>query len=95
MHIHTSKDLKEALRHGPYAWPGGYPVYFATSEGYTLSFQTVKDNYKNVLRSVRHDLSDGWRVIGMDINWESELYDDYTGKQIESAYEPTYEWKED
>ena len=91
MHIHwkpmTTKQLKEAIRHGPYSWPGGYPIYFVTEDGGALSYNTVKQEYKRILYSVRHNDNDGWRVIGADVNWEeTELLDDHTGERIESAY---------
>lgn len=33
MNINTTKDLKTALRNGKWACPGGYPLYFITSDG--------------------------------------------------------------
>jgi hypothetical protein len=35
-------ELKSILRAGPYAWPGGYPLYFLTIDGGTLSFAAVQ-----------------------------------------------------
>jgi hypothetical protein len=82
-----TSELKTALRNGPYAWPGGYPLYFVTSDGAALSFDAVRSEYKQVLFSIRHGVNDGWRVIGMQVNWEDpDLYCDHTGKRIESAY---------
>ena len=87
MLIHTTKDLKDAIRSGPYAWPGGYPLYFITSDGAALSFDTVKENYRIILQSVRHQMRDGWQVVACEINWEdSGLYCDHTGQRIQSAY---------
>ena len=88
MRIQTSKDLKEAIRQGPYAWPGGYPLYFITEDGGALSFETVRQQYKGVLDSVRCNNNDGgWRVIAMEINYDNcDLIDDHTGELIECAY---------
>jgi hypothetical protein len=87
MEIKNSKDLKNALRSGPYAWPGGYPVYFIASDGEALSFKAVKENYKEVLRAVREQSDYGWRVIYMDVNWgEYDWYCAHSGERIESAY---------
>lgn len=87
MEIKTVADLDEALERGPYAWPGGYPCYFITSDGGALSFDTVKKEYDQVAESVRDQLNDGWRVEAVDINWEDErLFDDHSGELIESAY---------
>jgi hypothetical protein len=87
MEINNSRDLKNALRSGPYAWPGGYPVYFIASDGEALSFKAVKENYKEVLRAMREQSDDGWRVIYMDVNWgEYDWYCAHSGERIESAY---------
>jgi hypothetical protein len=87
MNIRNSKDLREAVRHGPYAWPGGYPCFFITSDGAALSFNTVKQEYRQILRAVREHSNCGWRVVAFDINWEdTQLYCDHTGEPIESAY---------
>lgn len=82
-----TKDLKSYLRNGPYAWPGGYPMYFITSDGAALSFSSVRGNFCSVLSSMRHKVNDGWRVVGVDINWEDcELVCDHSGELIPSAY---------
>lgn len=87
MLINSISDFRAAVRNGAYAWPGGYPLYFVTSDGAALSFDAAKAERRNILDSIAHRLSDGWRVIGMDINWEdANLYCDHTGKRIESAY---------
>lgn len=87
MRIENTKDLKAALRNGEYAWPGGYPLFFITDDGATLSFDAVRSEYRQVLSAVKHQSQDGWQVIGVDVNWEdADLYCDHTGKQIESAY---------
>ena len=40
--IKSVADLKATLRAGGFAWPGGYPLYFVTSDGGALSFATVR-----------------------------------------------------
>ena len=87
MNINTVKDLKQALRNGPYAWPGGYPLYFITSDGAALSFKAVRENFRCVIWSIKNKVNDGWRVQAMNVNYEdNELYCDHTGEKIESAY---------
>lgn len=83
----TTRDLKQALRNGPYAWPGGYPLFFVTADGAALSFEAVREQYRSVLRSIRDNVNYGWQVVGVETNWENpDLYCDHTGKRIESAY---------
>jgi hypothetical protein len=85
--IATVADLKATLRAGSHAWPGGYPLYFVTSDGGVLSFETVRNEFENVRWSIKNKCGDGWLVVGCDVNWEdSELTDDHTGDKIESAY---------
>lgn len=84
----TTREFKDRLRAGPYAWPGGYPVYFVTSDGAALSFAAAKAEAKQIIWAIRNgDTRGGWHVAGADINWEdSDLTCDHTGARIESAY---------
>jgi hypothetical protein len=87
MQINSLSEFRAAMRYGPYAWPGGYPLYFVTSDGAALSFDAAKQEKRNVIDSIVTRSNDGWRIVGMDINWEDQdLYCDHTGKRIESAY---------
>lgn len=85
--IQTGAELRATLRAGAVTWPGCYPLYFITSDGGALSFDTVRANLRSVLDSIRTKCNDGWRVIACEVNYEdTELYDDHTGERIESAY---------
>jgi hypothetical protein len=81
-------QIKELLRNGPYAWPGGYPVYFITGDGAALSFKAVRQNWHSVVMAhLCGDIRGDWFLIAAQINWEdSQLYCDQTGERIESAY---------
>ena len=83
----NTQELKQALRNGPYAWPGGYPLYFITRGGDVLSFQAVKDNYRLVLADMRAGYPNGWGTEWVGVNWEDDdLFCDHTGERIPSAY---------
>ena len=87
MTINSISDFRRAMRNGPYAWPGGYPCYFLMSDGEALSFDAARQERRLILEAIRDRDNSGWRVIGMDINWEDgELTCVHTGKRIESAY---------
>lgn len=87
MQIKTLSDFRAAMRNGPFAWPGGYPLYFITDDGAALSFKAVKENLRLIIDSVANDLNDGWKVVGVDVNWEdSDLFCEHTGQPIPSAY---------
>jgi len=82
-----SVDQFKADLQQPYAWPGGYPRYFLTSDGAALSFKAAADNQQQIIEAIADNDNSGWRVIGCDINWEdAELYCDHIGDRIESAY---------
>jgi hypothetical protein len=84
----TLLDIKIALRHGKYAWPGGYPAFFVTSDGAALSFEAVRAEWRNVVDAhLRNDTGCGWHIAGYDINWnDPDLFCDHTNQRIESAY---------
>lgn len=80
-------DIKAALRAGHYTGLGGYPLYFITSDGAALSFESVLQNFRSVADSVKKRINDGWRVVGLDINYEdADLICDHSGKKIGAAY---------
>jgi hypothetical protein len=81
-------DLKAALRNGPYAWPGGYPLYFVAGDGEAMSFDAVRGNFREICRAMLCQWGNrDWRIVGHEINWENEdLYCAHTGERIESAY---------
>jgi len=71
----------------PYAWPGGYPRYFITSDGAALSYKTASENKNLIVDAIQDKSNDGWRVIGCDVNWEdANLTCDHSGEAIEAAY---------
>jgi hypothetical protein len=86
MEIKTKEDFATALNNGPYAWPGGYPLYFITNDGGCLSFKAAVENKSIIQQSIEEALNDGWWVVAVEVNWEDTIYCDHTGEVIESAY---------
>lgn len=87
MQINSVSDFRRIYRQGPYAWPGGYPLYFITDDGAVISFHAAKYHRRDILEAIAHKLRDGWRVVAVDVNWEDEtLTCDCTGEAIPSAY---------
>jgi len=85
--VRNTKDLASLFRAGPYAWPGGYPMYAVTSDGAVLCWDCLKSEYSLIQDSVRDNCEDGWKVEGADINWEeADLSCDHCREYIESAY---------
>lgn len=84
----TPETFETALAAGPYAWPGGYPLYFICADGGALSFAAAAAERQNVLDALRDDdRHSGWAVAAVDVNWEdASLYCAHTSQRIESAY---------
>lgn len=86
--IKNTADLKAALRAGSSTDMGGYPLYFVTSDGAALSFESVRSELASVLASIIGGFkSDGWHVIACEVNYEdSDLHCEHSGARIASAY---------
>jgi len=85
--IKTVADLKATLRAGSFTNIGCYPLYFITLDGAALSFESVLENFADIVGDIRHNRNNGWRVVACDVNWEDiELYCDHSNKKIDSAY---------
>ena len=56
--IDNVAKLKAALREGSATGVGGYPVYFITSDGAALSFDSVTKNLRSVIDSVKNQTND-------------------------------------
>jgi hypothetical protein len=85
--IDNTQQLKAALRHGPYAWPGGYPLFFIANEGEALCFDCVRENLREVLSAITQGTNGGWKIVGVGVNYEDNAcFCDHCGEQIESAY---------
>jgi hypothetical protein len=89
--IETPAELKATLRAGPWAWPGGYPMFLVMADGEALSFQAAEEQLAELLVAFKSpDRFDGWRVVGTQINYEDDsLTCAHTGKRIQAAYSET------
>jgi hypothetical protein len=82
-------ELKRALRNGPHASPGGYPLFVVTSDGAALCFACVRKEWRQVCEAhiVPGYRRSGWFCEGIDTNWEDPaLWCDHCSQRIESAY---------
>ena len=92
----TINAFRRAIRNGPYAWPGGYPLYFVMADGEAISFEAAKQNRREILEAIRaNHRNDEWLPVAFEINWEDgELRCAHTNERIESAY-TTSLWPDD
>jgi hypothetical protein len=86
--LYSVQKFNSDLEGGAYTSIGCYPKYFITADGSTLSFKSAKENAELIRGEIRDGDFLGWHVVACDVNWESFLYCDHSGEQIESAYEP-------
>lgn len=70
--IDNTRKLKALLREGQYSWPGGYAVIAYTSDGAALCNHCIKENLSSVLWSICNNVSDGWKVCGLDTYYSEE-----------------------
>ena len=63
--LETAREVAACIRSGEYVWPGGYRLYFFTTDGACLSFDAVIENWYQVVYSMRHEIDDGWRIAGV------------------------------
>ena len=84
----TLLEIKRQLRAGRFTSFGCYPLFFVTADGAALSFEAVRENWREVVGAHLHkDARSGWLVDAYDVNWEdASLFCDHTGDRIESAY---------
>lgn len=87
MKIRNLHHLQQILAAGPYAWPGGYPLYFVMADCEPMSFEAVRDNKAEVFAAFEEGGDVSWRPNFVQINWESsDLTCAHTGELIEAAY---------
>ena len=71
--------LKEEIRSGEFAWPGGYQRAAIISDGGVMCFDCLKTEFKSIIRSMMDHTKgyplDGWEVEGITVLWEGP--DDY------------------
>ena len=61
-----ASTIRAAIRAGGHAWPGGYAVFFITSDGGVICHDCTVAEYSNIVDSIRRDISDGWRIVGAE-----------------------------
>ncbi len=66
----TIPQFRAAVRQGPYAWPGGYPLYAIADDGGLLCWDCLKTQRRLILESLRDRTRDGWAVMAVEVLWE-------------------------
>jgi hypothetical protein len=78
-----TETLKQLIRSGGYAWPGGYPMALLMADGEVIDAQAARENY----RLIRRETGKDWTPVDVLIHWEGEpLQCAHSGREIPSAY---------
>lgn len=87
--IASGADMRASLRAGKFAWPGGYEVFGATSDGACLCFDCIRENIALVTSAIRARDNSGWRVTGLFTDAETDSFTacDNCGRVIVEGYE--------
>lgn len=90
MQINTVQDFRQAVRRGPYAWPGGYAVFFVVDDGECLCFTCAQQERRNIIASIVTQMNDGWRVIAVECTANTDTPTDcaHCGATIVEEPEP-------
>lgn len=82
--ITNVNKLKATLRAGERTSVGCYRLFFVTTDGGTLSFESVLENLDCVIWSIRNAVNDGWNVFGLSGAHEpdEDVYCDHSGERI-------------
>jgi len=92
MTINNKQDLAKAYRSGPYAWPGGYPVYLRLSDGEVLCWDCFKSEYRQLVFDLDNECNTGWKPAAMFVLWENDVdeviptYCGHCSKVLDAAY---------
>lgn len=83
-YINTTQDFRRAITSGPYAWPGGYDIFFTTTDGGALCYSCAEKERRLILDSIAHRYHDGWTVDGYDCtaNYDQPLLCDHCNYTI-------------
>ena len=60
--IENTQQFKSCLRAGAYAWPGGYELYFITSDGAALCYSCALKEFRSIIQSIGGKSRDGWWI---------------------------------
>lgn len=82
-----TSELKNFIRSGGYAWPGGYPCALLMADGECIDAQSARENYRQILDSLKHGTSMDWKPEAVFVHWEGDpIICAHSGRAIEPAY---------
>lgn len=81
-------ELKNFIRSGGWAWPGGYPCALLMRDGESIDSQSARENYRLIREAMRsNDRRSDWFPEAVFVHWEGEsIVCAHSGRLIESAY---------
>lgn len=83
----TINKLKHAIR-TKYAWPGGCALILLLRDGSPLCVECGRAEFRNILDSTKHQISDGWAFEDVFINYEDkDCFCCHCGNRLLAEYE--------
>lgn len=62
-------------------------MYFLASDMEPLSFESVQENWRQIVSAHLTGCNADWLMAGVEVNWEdADLYCTHSGERIPSAY---------
>jgi len=93
LEINSAEQLKASLRAGSTTDIGGYPLYLMAADGSVYSFEGVRANLSQHIaawndpnRTSYAFTDSAMLIVACAINYEDELWCDWTGDKIPAAY---------
>jgi len=92
-HLELKKQIREYLKSGGFAWPGGYEIRPYFSDGETICYDCFKKELKQIIRESLFNWKCGWDLIGFDVHWEGPAeYCVQCNRELPSEYgDPDFE----
>lgn len=81
------KKFREILKNGPFAWPGGYPLFGISKDCNAICFDCMEKERERIEKACLLHNDNSWEIIAVEINYEDNLlFCDCCSNRIESAY---------
>ena len=77
----NTQRLKDIIRY-PYNWPSGYERAAIMDDDSLVCWRCLIEEYRNVLRSTKHQYADGWEVVGETAIHKPGSHCDHCGREL-------------
>ena len=83
----NTQTLKNFIRSGGFAWPGGYPCALLMADGECIDAQSARENFRLILDSLKNQTYRDWTPVDVFLHWEGDpIVCAHSGRVIPAAY---------